>query len=103
LNLDIGRWMWWPSALAQKPDPAPKELSRERAALVPLLREHLDVIAAGVDLPAQHGVAVNAATGRVTVVGSSREIFREQVSLRLANIEGAARRALEVGGEVVIW
>jgi RND superfamily putative drug exporter len=37
LNLDIGRWMWWPSALAQKPDPAPKELSRERAALVSLL------------------------------------------------------------------
>ena len=20
LNLDIGRWMWWPSKLAQKPD-----------------------------------------------------------------------------------
>jgi RND superfamily putative drug exporter len=32
LNLDIGRWMWWPSGLAQKPDPAPDELSRERAA-----------------------------------------------------------------------
>jgi hypothetical protein len=68
-----------------------------------LLREHLDVIAAGADLPAQHGVAVNAATGRVTAVGSSREVFREQVSVRLANIEAAARRALEVGGEVVIW
>jgi hypothetical protein len=24
--------MWWPSKLAQKPDPAPGELSRERAA-----------------------------------------------------------------------
>jgi putative drug exporter of the RND superfamily len=36
LNLDIGRWMWWPSALTQKPDPAPEELSQERAALVPL-------------------------------------------------------------------
>ena len=24
LNLDIGRWMWWPSALARKPDPAPQ-------------------------------------------------------------------------------
>ena len=46
---------------------------------------------------------MNAPTGRVTAVGSSREIFREQVSLRLANIEAAARRALEVGGEVVIW
>ena len=31
LNLDVGRWMWWPSKLAQKPDPAPAELSRERA------------------------------------------------------------------------
>ena len=31
LNLDVGRWMWWPSKLAQKPDPAPDELSRERA------------------------------------------------------------------------
>jgi RND superfamily putative drug exporter len=32
LNLDVGRWMWWPSKLAGKPDPAPVELSRERAA-----------------------------------------------------------------------
>ncbi|HUY48750.1 MAG TPA: MMPL family transporter [Streptosporangiaceae bacterium] len=32
LNLDIGRWMWWPSRLAHKPDPAPEELSQERAA-----------------------------------------------------------------------
>jgi RND superfamily putative drug exporter len=31
LNLDLGRWMWWPSRLARKPDPAPHELSRERA------------------------------------------------------------------------
>jgi putative drug exporter of the RND superfamily len=30
LNLDIGRWMWWPSKLAHKPDPAPAELSKER-------------------------------------------------------------------------
>ena len=68
-----------------------------------LLREHLDVIAAGVDLAGQPGVAVNTTTGRVTTVSASREIFREQVSLRLANIEAAALRALEVGGEVVIW
>jgi hypothetical protein len=68
-----------------------------------LLREHLDVIAAGADLTGQRGVAVNTATGRVTAVGASLEIFREQISLRLANIEAAARRALEVGGEVVIW
>jgi putative drug exporter of the RND superfamily len=32
LNLDVGRWMWWPSRLARKPDPAPEELSQERAA-----------------------------------------------------------------------
>jgi putative drug exporter of the RND superfamily len=32
LNLDVGRWMWWPSPLARKPDPAPEELGRERAA-----------------------------------------------------------------------
>ena len=31
LNLDLGRWMWWPSKLARKPDPAPEELGRERA------------------------------------------------------------------------
>ena len=30
LNLDIGRWMWWPSKLAHTPDPAPAELSHER-------------------------------------------------------------------------
>src|SRR6266571_3877591 len=32
LNLDIGRWVWWPSKLAAKPDPAPAELRQERAA-----------------------------------------------------------------------
>src|SRR5262247_3083845 len=32
LNLDVGRWMWWPSKLAHKPDPAPAELSQERAS-----------------------------------------------------------------------
>ena len=32
LNLDIGRWMWWPSRLARTPDPAPAELSQERAS-----------------------------------------------------------------------
>jgi RND superfamily putative drug exporter len=29
LNLDLGRWMWWPSGLARKPDPAPAELSQQ--------------------------------------------------------------------------
>lgn len=37
LNLDVGRWMWWPSALAQKPDPATEELSQERAAALVLV------------------------------------------------------------------
>jgi RND superfamily putative drug exporter len=32
LNLDLGRWMWWPSRLAHNPDPAPAELSEDRAA-----------------------------------------------------------------------
>ena len=32
LNLDVGRWMWWPSKLACTPDPAHAELSHERAA-----------------------------------------------------------------------
>src|SRR6266566_1891474 len=32
LNLDLGRWMWWPSKLARKPDPAPEELSKERTS-----------------------------------------------------------------------
>ena len=34
LNLDLGRWMWWPSKLAHKPDPDTHELSRERAKAV---------------------------------------------------------------------
>jgi putative drug exporter of the RND superfamily len=32
LNLDVGRWMWWPSTLARTPDPAPDELGQERTA-----------------------------------------------------------------------
>ena len=31
LNLDLGRWMWWPSRLAHTPDPTPAQLSHERA------------------------------------------------------------------------
>ncbi len=30
LNLDLGRWMWWPSKLAAKSDPPPGELSQEK-------------------------------------------------------------------------
>jgi hypothetical protein len=68
-----------------------------------LLRKHLDAIAAAVDLSRSPGIAVNMATGHITAVSESREAFREQVSLRLANIEAAARRALGIGGKVVIW
>src|SRR5215470_11119156 len=32
LNLDVGRWMWWPSKLSRTPDPAPQELGQERAS-----------------------------------------------------------------------
>lgn len=67
-----------------------------------LLREHLDVIVAAVDLSCQSGIAVDMASGRVTAVSGSAEVFREQVSLRLANIEAAARRALDIGGEMLI-
>jgi RND superfamily putative drug exporter len=34
LNLDVGRWMWWPSKLAHRPDLAPEELSQERAGVL---------------------------------------------------------------------
>jgi RND superfamily putative drug exporter len=34
LNLDIGRWMWWPSKLAQKRDVEPEEAELEEHALV---------------------------------------------------------------------
>ena len=30
INLDIGRWMWWPSRLAGKPDPARDDLRQYR-------------------------------------------------------------------------
>jgi RND superfamily putative drug exporter len=29
LNLDVGRWMWWPSKLAKKRDVEPEELEEE--------------------------------------------------------------------------
>ena len=31
LNLDVGRWIWWPSKLAHTPDPTPAQLSHEQA------------------------------------------------------------------------
>jgi RND superfamily putative drug exporter len=34
LNLDVGRWMWWPSRLSHKPDPGHEELTQERATAI---------------------------------------------------------------------
>jgi hypothetical protein len=65
--------------------------------------ENLDAIPAAVDLSQQPGVAVNMVTGLVAAVSDSPQVFREHISLRLANIEAVARRALEIGGGVVIW
>jgi putative drug exporter of the RND superfamily len=33
LNLDVGRWLWWPSRLHHKPDIEPEEVDAEAAAL----------------------------------------------------------------------
>ena len=35
LNLDVGRWMWWPSRLARTPDPAPGDLGQEHPMVMP--------------------------------------------------------------------
>jgi hypothetical protein len=78
-----------------------------------LLRKNLQAIAAGVDLSTQEGVVIVREThvergvpverGRVIYPNASAEIFRDMVSQRLANIEGAVRRAQHIGGGVVIW
>ncbi len=33
INLDVGRWIWWPSKLADKPDPEPIEVGEQPAAM----------------------------------------------------------------------
>ena len=68
-----------------------------------LLRENLDAICDGVDVSGQRGLAVDVASGQVISRAASDEVFRELVSLHLANIEDAARRAAQVGGEIRIW
>jgi hypothetical protein len=68
-----------------------------------MLREHLDTIVAGVDLTSQRGIAVDLAAGRVIDTHSSPTAIWQSISQRLANIENAARRALETGGGVIIW
>jgi RND superfamily putative drug exporter len=36
LNLDVGRWIWWPSHLARNPDVDLDQLAKEEpAALIP--------------------------------------------------------------------
>jgi hypothetical protein len=68
-----------------------------------LLREKLDAICAEVDLSGQHGFVVGNAPGQVVKASASREVFRQLVSQHMANIENAAQRAAQAGGEVVIW
>lgn len=68
-----------------------------------LMRENLDAICADVDLTGQHGFVVGTAPGQVVQASAAREVFRDLVSQRLANIEDAARRVATAGGAVVIW
>ena len=69
-----------------------------------MLREHVDAIASGVDLSSQkRHRAVDLASGQIFDPSASHEVLREQILLRLANIEDVARRALEADGGVVIW
>lgn len=65
-----------------------------------LIREHLEEIAAAVDLSRQEGAVVT--TGGVTRPGESRAVLRDTISRRLANIEAAIRRAKKVRGGVLI-
>jgi RND superfamily putative drug exporter len=37
LNLDVGRWIWWPSSLHRKRDVELGELEEEAAAVTPLI------------------------------------------------------------------
>ena len=34
LNLDLGRWIWWPSRLARQPAPEEEELLRDEPSAV---------------------------------------------------------------------
>jgi len=80
----------------------PHELARFQRECV-LLRANLDAICRGVDLSGQRGLAVDMGTGQVTSAAALGEVFRQLVSVHLANIEDAAQRAAQAGGEVVIW
>ena len=68
-----------------------------------LVREHLEAICGAVDLSGQRGLAVDLAAGQAISPRASRETFRQLVSRHLANIEDAAQRAAQVGGQVEIW
>jgi hypothetical protein len=80
----------------------PHDVARFQRECV-LLRANLDAICLGVDLSDQRGLAVDMGTGQVTSAAASREVFRQLVSVHLANIEDAAQRAAQAGGEVVTW
>ena len=70
-----------------------------------LLRDNLEVITPQPDPLNQRAVSVVCVDGRACMIkpADSLAAFRGAVSERLANIERAAARALEIGGGVVIW
>jgi len=68
-----------------------------------LLRENLKRICDGVDRSRQDGLAVDMTSGQVVRPAASEEVFRELVSVHLANIEDAAQRAAQLDGEVRFW
>lgn len=70
-----------------------------------LLRDHLELITPKPDPLNQDAVSVVIVDGAARMIkpADSLAAFRAAVSARLANIERAAARALEIGGGVVIW
>ena len=68
-----------------------------------LLRENLEILAAGTDPLKPKATFVIANTGHSVDRPDLHAAFRETVSRRLANIEAAAQRAIDSGGGVVIW
>jgi hypothetical protein len=82
----------------------PEEVARFAGECV-LLRENLELITPVPDpLNARAmSVVVVDGTARMVEPADSLVAFRRTVSVRLANIERAAARALQLGGGVIIW
>lgn len=68
-----------------------------------LLRENLDIVAAGPDPLNPQAISFELPSRRVIKPADPHAAFLDLVSQRLANIESAVRYALKVGGGVVIW